>query len=119
MRQSNGHGLPFLIAGGGIGGLVAAYALALKGFPVRVLEQADEFREIGAGIQLGPNIFQALDKIGLKDAMLADAWRPGRSPCAAGSPARSSPACRSAPRRKRFSNSPMRSRTAPTSTAFF
>ena len=77
MRQSNGHGLPFLIAGGGIGGLVAAYALALKGFPVRVLEQSDEFREVGAGIQLGPNIFQALEKIGLKDAILADAWRPG------------------------------------------
>src|SRR5262245_11823798 len=47
---------PFLIAGGGIGGLAAAHALALKGFPVRVLEQAGEFREIGAGIQLGPNV---------------------------------------------------------------
>jgi 2-polyprenyl-6-methoxyphenol hydroxylase-like FAD-dependent oxidoreductase len=77
MRQSNGHDLPFLIAGGGIGGLVAAYSLALKGFPVRVLEQSDGFREVGAGIQLGPNIFQALEKIGLKDAILADAWRPG------------------------------------------
>jgi 2-polyprenyl-6-methoxyphenol hydroxylase-like FAD-dependent oxidoreductase len=77
MGQSNGHDLPFLIAGGGIGGLVAAYSLALKGFPVRVLEQSDGFREVGAGIQLGPNIFQALEKIGLKDAILADAWRPG------------------------------------------
>jgi 3-hydroxybenzoate 6-monooxygenase len=77
MGQSNGQDLPFLIAGGGIGGLVAAYSLALKGFPVRVLEQSDGFREVGAGIQLGPNIFQALEKIGLKDAILADAWRPG------------------------------------------
>jgi salicylate hydroxylase len=77
MGQSNGHDLPFLIAGGGIGGLVAAYSLALKGFPVRVLEQSDGFREVGAGIQLGPNIFRALEKIGLKDAILADAWRPG------------------------------------------
>lgn len=77
MGQGDGHGLPFLIAGGGIGGLVAAYSLALKGFPVRVLEQSDGFREVGAGIQLGPNIFQALEKIGLKDAILADAWRPG------------------------------------------
>ena len=67
---------PFLIAGGGIGGLAAAYALARKGFPVRVLEQAPEFKEIGAGIQLGPNIFRALDKIGLRDAVLADAHRP-------------------------------------------
>ena len=67
---------PFLIAGGGIGGLAAACALARQGFPVRVLEQAPEFKEIGAGIQLGPNIFRALDKIGLRDAVLADAHRP-------------------------------------------
>ena len=72
----NGRGQPILIAGGGIGGLAAGYALARKGFPVRILEQAPEFREIGAGIQLGPNIFRALDKIGLKDAVLADAHRP-------------------------------------------
>ncbi len=67
---------PFLIAGGGIGGLAAACALARKGFPVRVLEQAPEFKEIGAGIQLGPNIFRALDKIGLLDAVMADVHRP-------------------------------------------
>ena len=76
MAKSNGRDLPFLVAGGGIGGLVTAYALALKGFPVRVLEQADSFKEIGAGIQLGPNIFTALEKIGLKDAIMADAWSP-------------------------------------------
>ena len=74
MAASNG--LPVIIAGGGIGGLAAAYALALKGIPVRVLEQAPEFREIGAGIQLGPNIFRALEKLGLKDAVLADAHVP-------------------------------------------
>jgi salicylate hydroxylase len=68
---------PILIAGGGIGGLAAAYALARKGFPVRVLEQASEFKELGAGIQLGPNIFKAVDKLGLKDALLADVWQPG------------------------------------------
>src|SRR5438105_14741710 len=76
MAQGNGSDLPILIAGGGIGGLAAAYALALKGFPVRVFEQAPEFKEIGAGIQLGPNIFRALERIGLKDAVLADAHRP-------------------------------------------
>jgi len=78
MAKANGHDLPFLVAGGGIGGLITAYALALKGFPVRVLEQADEFREVGAGIQLGPNIFMALEKLGLKDALLADAWVPNK-----------------------------------------
>jgi salicylate hydroxylase len=76
MPQGNGKDLPILVAGGGIGGLAAAYALAARGFPVRVLEQAPEFKEIGAGIQLGPNIFRALERIGLKEAVLADAHRP-------------------------------------------
>src|SRR5260370_22709173 len=57
-------------------GLAAAHALARKGFTVRVLEQAAEFREIGAGIQLGPNFFRALEPLGLKEAVLADAHRP-------------------------------------------
>src|SRR6267378_3940316 len=76
MAKSNGRDLPFLISGGGIGGLVTAYALASKGFPVRVFEQAPEFKELGAGIQLGPNIFRALEAIGLKQAVLADAHCP-------------------------------------------
>ena len=75
MAQGNGSA-PFLISGGGIGGLIAAYALAITGFPVRVFEQAAEFRELGAGIQLGPNIFRVLDKVGLTNAILADAHRP-------------------------------------------
>ncbi len=74
MAKSNGS--PILIAGGGIGGLAAAYALALKGIPVRVLEQAPEFREIGAGIQLGPNVFRAFERLGLKDAVMADVHVP-------------------------------------------
>ncbi len=72
----NGGSDPFLVSGGGIGGLVAAYALARQGMPVRVFEQSPEFREVGAGIQLGPNIFRVLEKIGLKEAILADAHRP-------------------------------------------
>ena len=75
-QHANGQQLPFLIAGGGIGGLVTAYALARQGFPVRVFEQAAEFKELGAGIQLGPNIFRAIERIGLKADMLADAWVP-------------------------------------------
>jgi 3-hydroxybenzoate 6-monooxygenase len=76
MARSNGSSAPFLISGGGIGGLITAYSLANQGFPVRVFEQSPEFREVGAGIQLGPNIFRVLEKVGLKDAILADAHRP-------------------------------------------
>ncbi|HEX8115603.1 MAG TPA: 3-hydroxybenzoate 6-monooxygenase [Kofleriaceae bacterium] len=57
--------LPILIAGGGIGGLAAALALARQGFAVKVLEQASEIGEIGAGIQLGPNAFSAFDALGV------------------------------------------------------
>ena len=76
MADYDGGAAPILVAGGGIGGLVAAFALARQGFPVRVFEQAPEFREVGAGIQLGPNVFRALDKIGLKEAVLNDAHIP-------------------------------------------
>ena len=67
---------PFLIVGGGIGGVAAALALAQKGFPVHVLEQAPEFAEIGAGIQLGPNIIRALDRLGVKQAVYDVSWIP-------------------------------------------
>ena len=57
--------LPVLVAGGGIGGLAAALALTRQGFRVKVLEQAPEIGEIGAGIQLGPNAFHAFDALGV------------------------------------------------------
>ncbi|MGZ5048991.1 MAG: NAD(P)-binding protein, partial [Usitatibacter sp.] len=56
---------PVLVAGGGIGGLAAALALARQGFAVKVLEQAATIGEIGAGIQLGPNAFSAFDALGI------------------------------------------------------
>ena len=56
---------PVLVAGGGIGGLAAALALVRRGFRVKVLEQAPEIGEIGAGIQLGPNAFHAFDALGV------------------------------------------------------
>ncbi|MGH9785740.1 MAG: FAD-dependent monooxygenase, partial [Terriglobia bacterium] len=58
---------PILIVGGGIGGLAAALALARKGYRTHVLEQAAEFKEIGAGIQLGPNVFRLFDRLGLTE----------------------------------------------------
>ena len=54
-----------LIAGGGIGGLAAALALAQKNIPSLVLEKAAQLGEIGAGIQLGPNAFHCFDRLGV------------------------------------------------------
>ena len=64
---------PVLVAGGGIGGLAAALALVRQGFRVKVLEQAAEIGEIGAGIQLGPNAFHAFDALGIGDTARARA----------------------------------------------
>ena len=58
-------GLPVLVAGGGIGGLAAALALTRRGLSVKVLEQAPQLGEIGAGIQLGPNAFAGFDALGI------------------------------------------------------
>jgi len=60
---------PVLVLGGGIGGLAAALALAKKGRRVRLFEQAAELREVGAGIQLGPNVYRMFDVLGLFEAI--------------------------------------------------
>jgi len=67
---------PVLVIGGGLGGAAVALALGRKGFAVRVLEQAPEFGVIGYGIQLGPNVFSMFDRLGVTDAVLAQAIVP-------------------------------------------
>ena len=62
--SANENRPPVLVVGGGIGGLATALALSRKGIPVQVLEQAPEFTEIGAGIQLGPNVFRMFEFLG-------------------------------------------------------
>lgn len=60
---------PIIIAGGGIGGFAAALALSRKGRAVHLIEQASEFKEVGAGIQLGPNVFKMFEVLGVTEAM--------------------------------------------------
>ncbi len=55
-----------LISGGGIGGLSAALSLASQGCEVKLFEQAGEFGEVGAGIQLSPNAMRVLFSLGLE-----------------------------------------------------
>ena len=65
MNSNQNPRLPVIVAGGGIGGLAAALAVARQGCAVKVLEQAGHIGEIGAGIQLGPNAFSAFDALGV------------------------------------------------------
>jgi salicylate hydroxylase len=60
---------PILIAGGGIGGLALALALARLGRASIVLERQAALSAAGAGIQLGPNAVGALRGLGLAEAL--------------------------------------------------
>ena len=68
--------LPVLLAGGGIGGLATAIALAGHGIPSRVLERRSQFSEAGAGIQLGPNGVHALRRLGIARDLAPNAGQP-------------------------------------------
>ncbi|MBF6616407.1 MAG: FAD-dependent monooxygenase [Candidimonas sp.] len=59
-----------LIAGAGLGGLTAALALLRRGYAVRVLEQASQLGEVGAGIQLSANANRVLYQLGLEQELL-------------------------------------------------
>ena len=73
MTSPSSSNLPVLIVGGGIGGVAAALSLARLGYGVKVLEQAPQLGEIGAGIQLGPNAFAAFDALGIGELARARA----------------------------------------------
>ena len=75
-REYMDQGLHILVAGGGIGGLAVAYALGRDGHDVTVIEQASEFGEIGAGIQLGPNVFRMFSYLDLTEAINEVAFFP-------------------------------------------
>jgi salicylate hydroxylase len=61
-------GQQVVIVGGGIAGLAAAVGVANAGHRAIVLERSAGFSELGAGIQLAPNAFHALDYLGIKQS---------------------------------------------------
>ncbi|MEQ1864416.1 MAG: FAD-dependent monooxygenase, partial [Micropepsaceae bacterium] len=65
-----------LIAGGGIGGVTAALCLLEAGIDVELYERSSVFSEVGAGIQISPNGVKVLDRLGLREAVDAVAFRP-------------------------------------------
>jgi salicylate hydroxylase len=64
------------IVGGGIGGLAAALSLLHAGIDVHVYEQAEAFREVGAGVQVSPNASRILHRLGLAGPLEAVGVRP-------------------------------------------
>jgi salicylate hydroxylase len=58
-----------VVVGGGVGGLTVARALWRAGIDVLVLEQARDFGEVGAGLQLGPNATRVLRRLGLGERL--------------------------------------------------
>ena len=67
-----------LVAGGGIGGLAAALAASRAGWEVRLYERAAAFSEVGAGVQLGPNVVRRLQAWGLQKPLQDVAAFPDR-----------------------------------------
>lgn len=63
------HNKNMVIVGGGIGGMATALACARAGWAVDLLEQAPAFGEVGAGIQLGPNVVRVLQDLGVGEAL--------------------------------------------------
>ncbi|HWG05638.1 MAG TPA: FAD-dependent monooxygenase [Beijerinckiaceae bacterium] len=65
-----------IVAGAGIGGLMAALALARAGLQVTVLERAPVVEETGAGLQLSPNASGILREYGVLGRLSGSALMP-------------------------------------------
>ena len=68
--------LHILIVGCGLGGLAAAHCLAKAGHKITCIEAASSIGEVGAGIQVSPNVTRLLHRWGLQDALAAIAVEP-------------------------------------------
>ncbi|MGH3633645.1 MAG: alpha/beta hydrolase fold domain-containing protein, partial [Mycobacterium sp.] len=58
-----------IVIGGGIGGTATALALLRDGVDVELYEQAAEFGEIGAGLQISANAVRVLEHLGVGEAL--------------------------------------------------
>lgn len=76
--MNNKAGNPMIVIGGGIGGLATALGIAENHKYVKVLEQAPEFGEVGAGIQLAANATNVLQRLGVMDKIKEIAVFPKR-----------------------------------------
>lgn len=65
--------MKIIIAGGGIGGLVAALSLHKAGFEVKVFESVKEIKPLGVGINLLPHSVRVLTNLGLQDKIAENA----------------------------------------------
>ncbi|KAJ5914868.1 Monooxygenase FAD-binding [Penicillium tannophilum] len=63
--------LDVIVVGAGIGGMAAALTLGLRGHRVVILEAAPKLMEVGAGIQVSPNMLRLFDRWGVSDLIHA------------------------------------------------
>ncbi|KAJ7352158.1 hypothetical protein DFH08DRAFT_693715 [Mycena albidolilacea] len=68
--------LRFIIVGGGLGGLAAAHCLGRAGHNVFVFESASRIGDVGAGIQVSPNLSRLLIKWGLGEDLRKASVKP-------------------------------------------
>lgn len=64
------------IVGGGIGGMSTALCCARAGHTVRLLERSPVYSEVGAGIQLGPNVVRLIQQWGQMEPLRTVAFFP-------------------------------------------
>lgn len=68
--------LHILIIGCGLGGLAAAHCLSQAGHTITMIESARKLSEVGAGIQVSPNVSRLFERWGLGEQLASVAVEP-------------------------------------------